>query len=331
MTTIGAFLRQPADNLRAADHIDAVDIPLAAEQRSGYILQIGIAAGGAAHDGAQIAAVERRSGDQFAQDVSEEADSHRQELGQQGVLTQTASIRVLGLELAHAMRRPQLPCFKIVGRHAPFLEFRSQFVKEVRVYADSGGDGEVARGGLAVEILVLNSAERDAPDFSIDCDLSRSARAEGDCQVVRESVGGAERENGQRNWRASQSLNNIVDRAIAPAGKDGITAGRDSHAGVVGRFRTGAANRKFGADAGRLDDANGMVQFLVALSSSAARIGIEQNGGFAHALASSLLSLAHAPVIRVSKCDEVNRRLLPGPNLHYACAKSLWCVRLIQN
>ena len=40
-------------------------------------------------------------------------------------------------------------------------------------------------------------------------------------------------------------------------------------------------------------DANGMVQFLVALSSSAARIGIEQNGGFAHALARSALSLAH--------------------------------------
>src|SRR5712664_3323049 len=155
MTMPGAFLRQPADDLRAADQIDAIDIPLAAEQRSGYILKIGIAAGGAAHDGAQIAAVERSSGDQFAQDVSEEADSHGHALGQQGVLTHTTSIRVLGLELAHAMRRPQLPCFKVVGRHAPFLEFRSQFVKEVRVHADSGGDGEVARGGLAVEILVL--------------------------------------------------------------------------------------------------------------------------------------------------------------------------------
>src|SRR5260370_33364399 len=85
---------------------------------------------------------------------------------------------------------------------------------------------------------------------------------------------------------------------MATAGKTGVAAGRHSHAGVVGRFRTGAANCKFGADAGRLDDANGMVQFGVALSSTAARIGIKQNGGFAHALASSALSLAHAAVTR---------------------------------
>src|SRR3979490_2825279 len=109
MTMPAAFLRQPADDFRAADQIDAVDIPLAAEQRSRDILQIGIAAGGAAHDGAQIAAVERSSGDQFAQDVSEKADSHRQEFRQQSTLPQTASVRVLGLELAHAMRRPQMP------------------------------------------------------------------------------------------------------------------------------------------------------------------------------------------------------------------------------
>src|SRR6266849_4506573 len=194
-----AFLRQLTDDLRAADQIDAVDIPLAAELRSGHILEIGIAAGGAAHDGTQIAAVERSSGNQFAQDVSEKADSHRQELGQQGTLTETASVRVLDLELAHAMRRPQLPCFKVVGGHAPLLEFSSQFVEQVRVYPDSGGDSEVARGGLAVEILILDSAERDAPDFAIDRDLSGGAGAERNCQVVGKSIGGAERENGERD------------------------------------------------------------------------------------------------------------------------------------
>src|SRR5713101_2784614 len=87
MTMIVDFLRHPADDLRGADQIDAVDIPLAAEQRSGHILQISIAAGGAAHDGAQVAAIERSSGNQFAQDVSEKTDSYRQELGQQGTLT----------------------------------------------------------------------------------------------------------------------------------------------------------------------------------------------------------------------------------------------------
>src|SRR5258706_3378089 len=114
-----------------------------------------------------------------------------------------------------------------------------------------------------------------------------------------------------------------MDRAIAPAGKYGVTAGRDGAAGVVGGFRAGAAHRKFGADAGRLDDANGMVQFRVALFSMAARVGIEQNGGFVHSSASSALSLAHGSFVRAFRCDVVNRRLLPGPNLHYACAKRL--------
>ena len=55
-----------------------------------------------------------------------------------------------------------------------------------------------------------------------------------------------------------------MNRAIAPAGKDRVAAVGDRAAGVVGRFLAGAANREFGVDASRLDDANGMVQFPVA-------------------------------------------------------------------
>jgi hypothetical protein len=54
---------------------------------------------------------------------------------------------------------------------------------------------------------------------------------------------------------------------------------------MVGRFLAGAANRKFGADPSRLQNANSMVQFLVALFSAAAGVGIKKNCRFAHALA----------------------------------------------
>src|ERR1700687_1862461 len=146
----------------------------------------------------------------------------------------------------------------------------------MRVHTNSGGDGEEARGGLAVEVLILNSTERDTPKLPINCYLSGGTGAERSCQVVGESIGGAERENGEGNGRPGQSLNDIMDRAIAPAGKDGVTSGRHSTPGVVGCFRTGAAHGKLGADAGRLDDANGMVQFRVALLSTSARVGSEQ-------------------------------------------------------
>ena len=72
----------------------------------------------------------------------------------------------------------------------PLLEFRRQLVKQVRVHADSGGDGEVASGGLAVEILVLNSAERDAADFAVDSDFGGGAGAERDCA-----------DRGRERWR----------------------------------------------------------------------------------------------------------------------------------
>jgi hypothetical protein len=61
------FSGKLADNFRAADQIDAVDIPTAAEQPSGHVLQIGIAAGGAAHDGAQIGCGRATLRDEFAQ------------------------------------------------------------------------------------------------------------------------------------------------------------------------------------------------------------------------------------------------------------------------
>ena len=118
---------------------------MAAEQRSGHILYVGIAAGSAAHYGAQIVAVERRSGNQFAQNVAKKADSYCQEFSQRGALAQTASVGILDLEAAHAMSRPQLPGFEVVGGHArAILEFRGQFIEQVRVHANAGGDGEVA-------------------------------------------------------------------------------------------------------------------------------------------------------------------------------------------
>src|SRR5258708_17889864 len=81
---------------------------------------------------------------------------------------------------------------------------------------------------------------------------------------------------------------------------------------MVGRFVAGAANRKFGADADRLDDANGMVQFRGAFSSTAARVGSEQKGGFVHSSASSGLSLAHAQSRKPPGATKLTGGCFPG-------------------
>ena len=71
-----------------------------------------------------------------------------------------------------------------------------------------------------------------------------------------------------------------MDRAIAPAGEDGVAASRDSAARVIRCFLAGAANRKLSMNSCGLDDANGMIQLRVA--AAAPGIGIEEDCRFAH-------------------------------------------------
>src|SRR5271165_3222728 len=112
----------------------------------------------------------------------------------------------------------------------------------MRVDADSGGDGEVAGGGLAGKILVFDAAERNAADMSVPAALARdgSARrgagAERDAEIVRQRVSSAEGKNGESDGRARQSLDDIVDGAIAAAGEYGVAARRHGKASVVGGF-----------------------------------------------------------------------------------------------
>ncbi len=256
-------------------------------------MEVGVAAGGAAHDGAEVGAVERCSGDEFAQDVAEEADSYGEKFGEQGALGRAGAVGVVNLEAAHIVGGPELPGFEVVGSHASaILEFGGEFVEEVGVDPDAGGDDEVAGGGLAVEVFVLDAAKGNAAEGSGDGGFGGVAGAKRDAEVVSESVGGAEGENGESDGGAGESLNDVVDGAIAAAGEDGVAASGNGAAGVVGGFVAGAADGEFGADSGGLDDADGVVEFGVALFAAAAGVGIEEDSGSAHASAGSALSSA---------------------------------------
>ena len=66
-----------------------------------------------------------------------------------------------------------------------------------------------------------------------------------------------------------------MNRAISAAGKNRVATGRDRAPGVVGRFLAGTANGQVGVDSRRLENADGVVQFHVALSSATAGIRVE--------------------------------------------------------
>src|ERR1017187_2353922 len=90
----------------------------------------------------------------------------------------------------------------LLSSEAPGTSSRRMFPKKRILTARSSVSK--ARGRLPVEILGLNAAERNASDLALAVDRgwSRSARAERDSEVVGESIGGAERENGECDGRA---------------------------------------------------------------------------------------------------------------------------------
>ena len=118
------------------------------------------------------------------------------------------------------------------------------------VDANAGSDREVTRGALAVEIFILDAAERNATDVAFHRDFSGRTRTQRNSEIVCQGVCGAKGKNGQRDWRTGQSLNDIVNGAIAATGKNGIASGSHGTAGVIGRFLARAANRKLGTNAG---------------------------------------------------------------------------------
>ena len=96
--------------------------------------------------------------------------------------------------------------------------------------------------------------------------------------VVRERIGRAHRENGQRGGSVSEDLSDVVDGAVAATGKDGVAAGVDGAAsfldGVMGRFR----RNEIGLYGPVAEHREGGLQFSVALLTAAGVRVVKQRG-----------------------------------------------------
>jgi hypothetical protein len=88
---------------------------------------------------------------------------------------------------------------------------------------------------------------------------------------------------------------------------------------MVRRLRAGATNRKIGAYAARLNDADGVVQFRIAPFSAAAGVGIEQDGGFAHALSGSVSAFAFSFFFEFNPGPAATCRTLPFAGFFSSC------------
>src|SRR5262249_35597173 len=143
-----------------------------------------------------------------------------------------SAVGVLGVKSPHAMSCPEIPGGKIVAGHASaLLQFAIQLVEQVSVDADSGSNREVARRRLAFEILILDSAKRNASNraLCIDCNTSSGTGTQRKPEIVSERIGGADWQNGERDLGSSQRLDNIMNCAIPSANENCVAARGHRH------------------------------------------------------------------------------------------------------
>ena|SRR5205085_9160059 len=102
--------------------------------------------------------------------------------------------RVFGLEVAHAVRPPQMQCFSVVSGHAhAVFDQAVQLIKKVRVHAYSSRNREIAERWQVVEVAEIDSCHSNSVWDRSQQSASGICDVHGQAEVMRECVGGTER------------------------------------------------------------------------------------------------------------------------------------------
>ncbi len=106
----------------------------------------------------------------------------------------------------------------------------------------------------AAEILVLDSSDCDAAKLSGQSSPGGFRRRKRQAQIVGQTICRAQRNNRQCGFGADDSLQHIVNRAVAAAGEHGIAAFSDCSFGLLGRIGGGTCGCSRGFDSGILQN-----------------------------------------------------------------------------
>src|SRR6266851_6949550 len=140
-------------------------------------------------------------------------------------------VRKLCLEVAHAVRHPEMCGLGVIREHAhAVFDQAVEFVEQVRVDAHSGCDGEVAESRKIGEITVVDSSDSDPLRYGGEKGMSGSVRSQRKPEVVRHSICGPERDDSKRRFPPRQTLEHIVNSAVTSASDDGVAAFANRHA-----------------------------------------------------------------------------------------------------
>ena len=81
--------------------------------------------------------------------------------------------------------------------------------------------------GLAFEIEILDTTERNPAGSGMQSGLRRSRDIHGQAEVVRERIGGAHGQNREGDAGVRQHLDHVVNGAVSAAGKDRVASSQD--------------------------------------------------------------------------------------------------------
>jgi hypothetical protein len=129
------------------------------------------------------------------------------------------------------------------------------------VHPDAGGDHEVARDRRPLNALAAHAAERNATRLGLERSFGGSRDAKRPSQIMGQCVRGADRKNAERDRGVRQHLHEIVNRAIAAAGKNGVATSLHHAPCFFSSMFFRIRRKQVGLDAARSQDFHGRLQF----------------------------------------------------------------------
>src|SRR5579862_6407180 len=188
-----------ASHLLGVDEVNTEDGEALAQQTANDVEQVHQSAGGAKKHESQIVAFQRRAGSKFLKNAPEIADADGEQLGDRSAARiGVTSLEEVGGKTHEGMGHPEMRCLSVIREHAQvFLDACTEFVKQMGVDANSGGDDKVAHGEVAREIAIRYLTERDTPRLGAEQCPGRFYWVEREIQVVSESICGPQRNDAE--------------------------------------------------------------------------------------------------------------------------------------
>src|SRR5579859_4195841 len=163
-----------------------------------------------------------------------------------------------------------MPRLVVVSGHAhALLGSGVEFVEQVSIDANAGRDNEIAGRRISLSIGIADASESDSAKFGPQAGLGCGRNPEGNPEIMGQCIGGADRNDSQRSRSICQDLNEIVDCAVAAAGKNGVATGGDAATSFFTGVLWGIGGNEVGFYALGPQRGNGGIQLTLALLAAA--------------------------------------------------------------